>query len=160
MNDAHLHLAINHFPIIGLTIGILVLLFGFLFKNNTIKLTALAIFIFSAITAIIANYTGEGAEEFIENIPGIGENFIETHEEAAEVFLIFMLILGGASLITFFLTIKKMNIAIYGYILVALLAISSALASINVGTSGGEIRHTEIRSDATTTLRQIPEDDD
>jgi hypothetical protein len=147
MNDVQLHLVLNHFPVIGLTIGILVLLFGFLLKKEQIRATALGIFIFSALMAIAANYTGEGAEHAIENLAGISEAYIETHEDAAEVFLILMLFLGGASLITLSLAIKQVKLAIYGYILVSLLALATAFSAKDVGTTGGEIRHTEIRAE-------------
>lgn len=148
MNDVHLHLALNHFPVIGLVIGILVLLFGFLLRKDQVKATALGIFIFSALMAIAANYTGEGAEDLVENMPGISEQYIETHEDKAEVFLTFVLVLGGVSLVTLFLVVKKMKWAIYGYLLVILLALATAFAAKEVGTSGGEIRHTEIRADS------------
>ncbi len=159
MNDAHLHLAINHLPIVGLMIGILVLIVGAFLKAPQVKATALGIFIFSALAAIAANYTGDGAEDIIENIPGISETFIETHEEYAEQFLTLILILGGASLITFFLSIKKWSIAKYGYILVAILAITSIISAKYVGTSGGEIRHTEIRNETTNILLQNKKSD-
>ncbi len=164
MNDLHLHLVLNHFPLIGLVIGALVLLFGFLLKKSQIKATALGIFIFSAIMAIVVNYTGEGAEHAIENLPGINEKYIESHEDAAELFLVMILVLGGVSLITLFLAIKKMKLAVYGYILVFLLVIVTAFAAIDVGTSGGEIRHTEIRPDGTLNQqefqKEIKTDDD
>lgn len=44
MSDLHLHLVLNHFPVIGLIIGALVLLFGFLLRKVQIKETALGIF--------------------------------------------------------------------------------------------------------------------
>tara|TARA_R110000850_G_scaffold30630_2_gene84195 strand:- start:44488 stop:44982 length:495 start_codon:yes stop_codon:yes gene_type:complete len=164
MSDLHLHLALNHFPLIGLAIGALVLLFGFLLKKSQIKATALGIFIFSAIMAIIVNYTGEGAERAVENLPDISEQYIETHEDAAELFLIMILVLGGISLVTLFLAIKKMKLEVYGYILVILLVISAAFAANDVGTSGGEIRHSEIRADGTTNQQEfqkkIKTDDD
>lgn len=150
MNDAHLHLAVNHFPLVGLVIGILILILGYLLKSRQVKPTALGIFIFSALAAIVANYTGEGAEEIVENIPGIGEAYIETHSDYSEQFLTLMLILGGASLVTLFMGIKKWEIAKFGYILVIILAIASSISAKYVGTSGGEIRHTEIRKSATT----------
>src|SRR5690606_6461797 len=103
MNDVHLHLVLNHFPVIGLVIGLLVLLFGFLLRKDQIRATALGIFIFSALMAIAANYTGEVAEEIVEKLPGINEQYIETHEDAAEVFLLMMLVLGGVSIVTLFL---------------------------------------------------------
>lgn len=164
MSDLHLHLVLNHFPVIGLIIGALVLLFGFLLRKEQIKETALGIFIFSAIMAIAVNYTGEGAEHAIENLPGLDEQYIETHEDAAELFLIMMLVLGGTSLVTLFLAIKKMKLAVYGYILIILLIIATAFAAKDVGTSGGEIRHTEIRPDGTVNQQEfqkkIKTDDD
>jgi len=145
MNDAHLHLIVNHFPIVGITIGLFVLIVGYLIKNQQVKATSLGIFIFSALAAIAANYTGDGAEEIAEKIPGITKSLIHDHEEYAEQFFTLSLILGGAALITLFLQIKKMGLAKYGYILVVILAISSLVSANYVGVSGGEIRHTEIR---------------
>lgn len=157
MSDLHLHLVLNHFPLIGLAIGAFVLLFGFLLKKPQIKATALGIFIFSAIMAIIVNYTGEGAEHAVENLPGFSELYIEAHEDAAELFLIMMLVLGGISLVTLFLVIRKMKLAVYGYILVILLVIAAAFAANDVGTSGGEIRHSEIRPDGTVNQQEFQE---
>lgn len=145
MNDAHLHLILNHFPSVGITIGLLVLIAGYLMKNQQVKATSLGIFIFSALAAIAANYTGEGAEEIVERIPGISESIIHEHEEFAEQFLTLSLILGGAALITLFLQWRKIKLATYGYILVLLLAISCLVSAYYVGVTGGEIRHTEIR---------------
>ncbi|MFN4764169.1 hypothetical protein ACKGJN_13655 [Gillisia sp. Q332] len=155
MNDAHLHLIVNHFPIVGINIGLLVLIVGFLLKNPQVKATSLGIFIFSALAAIAANYTGEGAEEIVEKIPGISESFIHDHEEYAEQFFTLSLILGGAALITLFLQIKKWGLAAYGYILVIILTISSLVSAYYVGVSGGEIRHTEIRE--TSNLENQPD---
>ena len=145
MNDAHLHLIVNHFPIVGITIGLLVLIVGYLIKNQQVKATSLGIFIFSALAAIAANYTGDGAEEIVEKIPGITKSLIHDHEEYAEQFFTLSMILGGSALITLFLQIKKLGLATYGYILVIILAISSLVSANYVGISGGEIRHTEIR---------------
>ncbi len=141
----HLHLIVNHFPIVSIAIGLLVLIVGYLIKNQQVKATSLGIFIFSALAAIAANYTGEGAEEIVEKIPGITKSLIHDHEEYAEQFFTLSLILGGAALINLFLQIKKLGLAKYGYILVIILAISSLVSANYVGISGGEIRHTEIR---------------
>lgn len=148
MNDAHFHLVVNHLPIVGVLIGFLVLLAGLIMKKPQIKNTALGIFIFSALTAAVAFLTGEGAEEIVENLPGISETLIHQHEEYAELFLTMMLILGGVSLITLFLQYKKMPFSKYGFIAVLLLSMVSIGVAKYVGTSGGEITHIEIRSDA------------
>ncbi len=148
MNNAHYHLLVNHLPIVGLVIGILVLIVGLFLKKRDIKLTALGVFVFSAIASIFAFYTGEGAEEVVENIAGISETLIHNHEEYAESFFTFTLILGAISLITFIAELKKFKYAKYLMFITLLLAIADSVLASYVGTSGGEIRHTEIRSDA------------
>tara|TARA_R110002033_G_scaffold77030_1_gene128720 strand:- start:30237 stop:30725 length:489 start_codon:yes stop_codon:yes gene_type:complete len=148
MNDAHFHLVVNHLPIVGVLIGFLVLLAGLIMKKPQIKNAALGIFIFSALTAIVAFLTGEGAEEIVENLPGISETLIHKHEEYAELFLAMMQILGVTSLITLFLQYKKLPFSKYGFVLILLLSMVTMGIAKYVGTSGGEITHIEIRSDA------------
>ncbi len=148
MNEAHFHLVVNHFPIVGLLIGILVLIAGFILKKSEVKLTALGIFIFSALVSFAAFYSGDGAEEIVEKIPGISETLINQHEESAELFFTTILILGGISLITIFLEIKKYKFAKLGFVLVILISLAAGFLAQNVGVTGGEIRHTEIRKDA------------
>lgn len=158
MNDAHFHLVVNHLPIVGVLIGFLVLLAGLILKKPQIKNTALGILIFSALTAVVAFLTGEGAEEIVENLPGISETLIHKHEEYAELFLTIMLILGGVSLITLFLQYKKLSFYKYGFMAVLLLSVTAIVISKYVGTSGGEITHIEIRSD-TNTIQLDSQDD-
>lgn len=148
MNEAHIHLVVNHLPIVGILIGLLVLIIGFILKKQDIKVTALGIFIFSALASIAAFNSGEGAEDIVERIPGISETLINQHEEVAELFFTVILILGGISLITIFLEIKKYKFAKFGFILAILFALAAGVLAKNVGTTGGEIRHTEIRNDA------------
>ena len=148
MNDAHYHLIVNHLPIVGLLIGILVLIAGLVFNKTEVKLTALGIFIFSAITSIAAFYTGEGAEELVENLEGISETLTHTHEEYAETFYTLSLILGGLSLLTFILELKKIRLSKYMLIICLLMAIVGGISATYVSSSGGDIRHIEIHNDA------------
>ena len=57
----------SHWPIVGPLIRTLVLIARLLLKKSEVKLTAFGIYIFSAFTAIAAIYTGEEAEEIVEN---------------------------------------------------------------------------------------------
>lgn len=148
MNNAHWHLVLNHLPVVGLLIGTLILIAGLLMKKPEVKLTALAVLVFTALTSIAAFYTGEGAEEVVENIAGISETLIHNHEEDAELFFTVTLILGSLSLLGFILEFKKLRFAKYVIYLVLLMAFSDGILAKNVGTSGGEIRHSEIRDTA------------
>lgn len=151
MNDAHLHLMANHFPIIGLVIGFLVLLFGLFFRDRKVRMTALGILIFSSLTALFANYTGELAEDVVENLSGVSEAHIETHEDVAELFLWTMTITGALALILIVMELKRIKRTKLVYIpLIIAIAVSGYFAK-ETGTTGGEIRHPEIRVDSQTT---------
>ncbi len=158
MNEAHVHLMVNHLPMVGVLFGFLVLISGYIIKNRQVRNTALGIFVFSALTSIAAFYTGEGAEEVVGNIPGVSETLLHDHEEYAGLFFTTILILGGVSLATLFLEYRKSVFTKYALSLVILLAIISMMISKYVGTSGGEIRHSEIRYDAD--VIQFDKDDD
>lgn len=159
MNDAHFHLLVNHFPIIGLLIGILVLISGLILKKASVQGTALGIFIFSAIGSIFAFYTGEGAEEVVENLVGVSETLIHTHEEYAETFFITTLILGALSLTALIAMIKNFKFSKHLIILCLIVALADGVLAKYVGTSGGEIRHTEIRNGAQVLQLEVEDDD-
>lgn len=149
MNDAHLHLVVNHFPIIGLFFATGILAFGIFTKNITLKNTAYVLLIISAIFGFLSMYTGEDAEEMVEDLPNVGHKIIHEHEELAEKFVLFLYAAGLLSLIGLYLNIKKhtkANIISYAALGVALIAVIFAK---EVGTSGGEVRHTEIRNENT-----------
>jgi uncharacterized membrane protein len=148
MNDAHLHLVVNHFPIIGTLFGLGILITGMLLKNNSVKNTAYILFIVAAIFAAFSMGTGEGAEELVEDLPNIGKQIIHEHEEIAEKFAIIMYVTGFLGLLSLYTSIKNHNLAkIFSFITLAL-ALLAAVFAKSVGTSGGEIRHTEIRSNS------------
>ncbi|GAB4241567.1 MAG: hypothetical protein Tsb0034_18670 [Ekhidna sp.] len=158
MNVAHFHLIVNHLPIVGVLIGALILIVGMLLKNMTVKLTALGVLVFSAITSIFAFYTGEGAEEIVESLSSANHDLIHIHEEYAETFFIMMLILGVVALLGFIAELKKSTNAKYLVIVSLLGSIACIIMAKYVGTSGGEIRHTEIRSDFRIDQKSIEED--
>lgn len=150
MNDAHVHMVVNHFPIIGTIFGLGILITGIVMKNNIIKNVAYVLFCISAIFGFASMYTGEGAEEIAENLPSVTHHIIHEHEEMAEKLALVLYILAGISLIGLYLNFKKHAKAN----LVSYLALVSALVGVflgkQTGTSGGEIRHTEIRVDVAT----------
>jgi uncharacterized membrane protein len=146
MNQAHLHLMVNHLPIIFPIVGIIVMGIGLLSKSEIVKRTAYFIFILSATAAIVAMTSGEGAEEVVEEINGIDENFIKTHEEAAELFALLLYVLGGLSIIGLWASMKQKSFSGIVSVVVTLFAAVVLFFAKQTGTTGGEIRHTEIRT--------------
>lgn len=150
MNDAHLHMVFNHFPIIGTIFGLGILISGIATKNNTIKNVSYVLFIVAAITALISMSTGEGAEELVEDMPSVGKQIIHEHEEIAEKFALVLYVLGAVSILGLYTNIKNHSKAKLVSLIVAVIAIAGIVLGKFVGTSGGEIRHTEIRNDSNT----------
>lgn len=147
MNGAHWHLVANHLPIIFPIVGVIVMITGLISKSEAVKRTAFIIFILGALAAIAAMYTGEGAEEVVEKISGVAETYIESHEEMAETFAILTYILGGISLLGLWASFKQKSFSSTistGTLIFAFVVLYFAQQT---GTTGGEIRHIEIRSD-------------
>lgn len=159
MNDAHLHMVVNHFPIIGTIFGLGILITGMILKNNSVKTVAYVLFIIAAIFAAFSMGTGEGAEELVEDMPTIGKQIIHEHEEWAEKLALVLYVIGALSLASLFFRIKKMAFEKYTSIAIVVIAVVGVFIAKQVGTSGGEIRHTEIRPNATQAIDTVKGED-
>ena len=148
MNQAHLHMVFNHFPIIGTIFGLGILIAGILFKNNIIKNVAYVLFVVAAIFGAVSMATGEGAEEIAEKLPSVTDQIIHEHEEMAEKLAIVLYALGLVSLIGLYLNFKNHAKASLISYLAVVIAIVGVFLGKQAGTTGGEIRHTEIRANA------------
>lgn len=137
---AHLHLMINHFPIIGTLIGGLLMAYALLRSDQSLQKVVLVMWlILSAMTPLVMK-TGEDAEEKVENIAGISGKVIHEHEEAAELSLWLMIGLGIASLVTLFIG-KMKNKSSSLTMLTFVLSLVVIGSMIRTGYLGGQIRH-------------------
>jgi uncharacterized membrane protein len=135
---------ITHLPIIGAFIGLLILVFAYLKKDANVKTAAYLVFVVCAIGTCIAYATGEGAEELVENLPGVVEAAVETHEDAAMYSLVSMIALGVMSMIGIIQI--RWNASKFNFIhsLILVLSLLSMATIAYTGNLGGKIRHTEI----------------
>ncbi len=130
----------------------LILLTGMILRNPSIKKTAAGVFVLSAVFAAIAFLTGEGAEEAVEGLPGVSEAIIGQHEDIADLFLLMSGITGILALFTLIADVLKWKFITALYIVTALSSAGALFLGKQVGTSGGAIRHTEIRAEASASL--------
>ncbi|MBK9294787.1 MAG: hypothetical protein IPM57_10165 [Oligoflexia bacterium] len=155
MNQAHIHLIINHFPVVGTVFGLLILLYA-IFKNNDEFLKfSLKFFVLVGVTSVFAFLTGEPAEEFVEHLPGFSEEVIEKHEEISQIALIFSLLTSGASILTYayFNKLKKYKKSLINIILVSALATCFFMGL--AANMGGKIRHDELNSSMVSQLKRV-----
>ena len=161
MNDAHLHMIFNHLPIILPIVGVIILIGGFLTRSEIVKRTAFLVFILGAIFTIPAFNTGEGAEEIVEEIgTKIDHHFIHEHEELAETFALLSYALGFISIVALWSNYTKKSFSN----LIAILVLAGSFVVVffaqKTGTSGGEIRHTEIRKSQAVSATENDHDED
>ncbi len=148
MNTTHLHLLLNHFPIIGTLIGSGLLLWGILRKQNNVKSAGAAVLFVMAVIAIPVYTTGEPAEESVENLPGVSDAMIELHESAATLAIWLLGITGLLSLAALVMDVKKKTAAGFIFMVSFVLSVISFAAMARTGYYGGQIRHTEIAGPA------------
>lgn len=147
MNLAHIHLILNHIPLIGMGVTVLLLIVALLRRSKELTIVSLIFVVLVALWAIPVYLTGEPAEEIIEEMTGVSENLIEEHEEQAEAAFIVTEITGALALIALLVSLYsdrfRQKLAVLT--LIALL-ISGGLMAWTANL-GGKIRHPEIRSD-------------
>lgn len=146
MDPIHIHLLITHLPIIGSILGGLVLAQGIWSQSDQTKIASYNVLIISAIGGVISYVTGEGAEHAAEEIQGIAKNMIDQHEDFAVFALAGMIVVGIASIIGLYLTIKKSSLANTVAIIILVVSVISFGLAARTGYLGGQIRHTEIGS--------------
>lgn len=150
MNAAHIHLLVNHFPIVGVLLSSLVLIIGLLFKQRVVLITAMGLLIFSSLTGVVAYFSGDEAEDALENVAGVNEAQIHTHETWAKYGVGFTAALGVATIIALVMLLKYNEKANAAIILVLLLAFALFGLLSKVGNTGGLIRHPEINGNVQT----------
>jgi len=165
MNTAHLHLLVNHFPIITPLLAGLILFFAILMKSENSKRIAYFLFIVAGLATMAAMATGDGAEDAVESIAGVTESSIEEHEESAEVFAVLNYVLAVLSIIGLWASLKQKKFSALLSIAIVLLTVVSFFFAYQTGNSGGKIRHTELNSAVENTAgikssQQLEEHDD
>src|SRR5688500_18663016 len=84
VNAAHLHLLVNHLPILGTFFGLALLLAALLRRSGELRVAALVTLVLVGAAAQVAVRSGERAEGLVEELDGVAEADIHEHEEQAE----------------------------------------------------------------------------
>lgn len=146
MNSSEIHLALTHVPVILSLTALVILVVSWFARNDTLTKTALYTFIIAGLVAVPVYLTGEPTEEMVENIPGISESAISTHEETAEVSFIIVGVLALISVAV--LLAYRSSMSKFIRMAMVPLGLVAAAAMVQTAHTGGLIRHTEINTAA------------
>ncbi len=145
MNWAHVHLMINHFPVVGVFGAAALFIYSLVKKSEEVTRVCCGLFVLLALITLAVFLTGQAAEDTVKKLPNVTEVFIDRHEEMAEYALVFIETLGLVALAG--LLFLRVSGAIPKWIVVTVLLLSLVAAAV-VGVTanlGGQIRHTEVR---------------
>ena len=148
---AHIHLLLNHWPIIGSFIGLGLLLAALVAHSDHLKQASLALLSLIALLAIPTYMSGNAAEEMLAAVSGVSAASIQTHQGAALLALVFMEITGAVALLGLwqFSRISRLPpgpLARWNMTAVLLFSIVTVGLMAITGNTGGGIRHPEILS--------------
>ena len=146
MNSAHWHLLLNHLPVVGTFFSTIILACGLIFRNDTLKYTGLFFFIATALFAIPVFLTGEGAEDVLKAIGQANKTIIHRHEDISEIAFQLSISIALLSIGTSFAYYRRKKYAKILLVIVLIAGLGNSVVMVIAGNSGGEIRHTEIRS--------------
>jgi|ERR1051326_332988 uncharacterized membrane protein len=145
MNLVHLHLLLNHFPVIGVLIAALLLAVAVGRRSGELAKASLALLALVGTMAVLVFFTGEPAQEAVEKLPGISERVIDHHEDAARLATIVTAAMGAFALGA--LAVYRRRALPHLLTLLALLGAVGSTAMMGYAANlGGQIRHTEIRN--------------
>lgn len=150
MTLVHLHLLLNHLPVVGAMFGILLLAIALVRRSSELGKVTLGLFALLGAVSLAVYLTGEPAEEMVEKLPGFSEAITEAHEEAALVATVAMTGFGILALAALGAFRRR---ALPRWVTASSLVLALAAGGVMGYTAylGGQIRHTEIRVGAAAT---------
>ena len=148
MSPVHIHLVLNHLPVIGTLVAIALLAWALLRRSPELTRVSFGMFVVFAFAGMLTYLTGEPAEHLVEDLAGVSHDAVEAHEEAALLATVLLAVLGGLAL-GGLVAFRRAKAIPRGFAAVILgLSLFPAVAMGWTANLGGQIRHTEIRAEA------------
>ena len=139
----HLHLLLNHFPTIGMIVGMGVFLLALLKKSEDMRRGALAVLFAIALLSLPTYMTGYSAQKSVRGAPGITQAVIDLHQRSALLALVFMEVTGVVAWYGLWAARRRESSTANTAAVLLLGALTIGLMS-SAANVGGEIRHPEI----------------
>jgi protein-S-isoprenylcysteine O-methyltransferase Ste14 len=144
MTAAHLHLWLNHVPVVGIVFALIVLGVGAARRDRAAVQLACWLLVGLALVTMPVYLSGQRAEALLDGAATFSEARVEEHEEAALVAFVAMEILGVAALAAL-VGLRRTSLPAWAVPLLAL--VTGVVAGLLVWTAylGGQVNHPEIR---------------
>jgi uncharacterized membrane protein len=144
MNLAHLHLILNHFPTVGMVVGVGLFIIALVSRSDDLKRACLAVLFCIGLLSLPAYMTGNAAQAMIAGQEGVSETTITAHQESALLALIFMELTGVVAWIGLWQYRRQSRPANWNLPAVLVFSVLTLALMARAASIGGEIRHPEI----------------
>lgn len=146
LSATHLHLMLNHVPVLGTIFVLILLLWGLAWRSRELTSLGLLFTVILALVTIPIYLTGDPTEHQQRQAAWFDRDRAHDHEEAAERGLIAILVTGTLALGAMYLRRggRPGNAALTGAVAGGV-AVSAGLFAL-AALAGGQIHHEELRS--------------
>jgi hypothetical protein len=146
VNLAHLHLLLNHVPTVGSVVALGLLILALVRRDEPLKLVGLEVLFVIALLTLPAYMSGGAAHEKLRNQPGVSDDAMRVHQDAALAGFVVTELAGFVAWVALWQS-RRRGRAAHGLVSASTLLLIVALALMSrAATLGGDIRHPEIRT--------------
>jgi hypothetical protein len=148
----HIHLLLNHFPTVGMIVGLGLFLLALLKRSEDLKRGALAVFFAIALISLPTYMSGYSAQRSLRRAPDVSQDVINLHQRSALFALIFMETTGIVA--WYGLWYSRTRVSMGPRITAAAVLLSAVTIGLMASAAnvGGEVRHPEILTDPKTPI--------
>ena len=146
MDWIQLHLALNHLPVVGIPLLVLLLAIGWWRKSTDVIRLSFWFLTLLAAAAIAIKFTGDfAAEEAASRLAPV-KHLVDRHEQTGDQVTSAVFFLGLASALALFLSRRGRPLRSWSLAIVVTLGLLTGLLYARTAHSGGQISHPELRS--------------
>lgn len=145
MSLSHLHLLLNHVPVLGTYFGLVCLVLSLVLRSRELQRIALVIFILVGVAAIPVYLTGPYAFETVRALPETSHDHVQTHSTFGLASLLLAVFVGIRSAFALIGLRRKGKLSVYNLAALLILALFLGILMGWTASLGGKIRRPEIR---------------
>jgi hypothetical protein len=147
MNAPHWHLAINHLPVVGVLLVMLLLGYALVRGRGELYGVSLGALVLLALATVPVFFTGRSADTaLMDYTSDYDDKLIHLHEAAAKMAFIGVGVLGVIALAALWFGRKLPHVSRGMAAIVFILAVAETVLMARAANLGGNIRHPEIRA--------------
>jgi len=148
MNWVQLHLALNHLPVMGVPMAVMLLAIGWWRKSPDVMRLSLWLITLLVAAAIAIKFTGDfAAEQAALQLTPVAE-LVARHEQTGDQATTAVFFLGLVSALALVLSRRKRPLRGWALAVIVTLGLLTGLLYLRTAHSGGQISHPELRPKA------------